>query len=77
MYLIQRGKFKKSDHKKGIDSILKFDYMRSSEFEWGALPESLKRIRSNIKKYKYFDVNIKDKSITIFSTLKNGIPSST
>jgi hypothetical protein len=65
-YLIQRGKFENRDFKKGIDSILDFDYMGSSEFEWGVLPESLGRIRKKIKEYTYLGVPIKDKSITVF-----------
>ena len=45
-YLIQRGKFKDAalDQITGPDSILRWDYMGSSEFEWGALPQSLRRM---------------------------------
>ena len=46
-YLIQRGTFR-SDlalEKKGLDQFVNFDYMGSSEFEWGALPKALKGIR--------------------------------
>lgn len=64
--LIQRGTFETREYKTGIDSILKFDYMGSSEFEWGALPKSLGRIRENIDSYTYLDVPIKDKVITVF-----------
>lgn len=53
-YLIQRAKFKNSEDK-GIDALLRFDYMGSSEFEWGALPKSLKRIRDGIADYNFFD----------------------
>jgi hypothetical protein len=65
-YLIQRAKFENRDYKKGIDSIVHFDYMGSSEFEWGALPESLGKIRNLINDYTYLDVPIKDKIITVF-----------
>jgi len=65
-YLIQRAKFENRDFKKGIDSIVDFDYMGSSEFEWGALPESLTNIRSQINEYTYLDCPIKDKVITVF-----------
>ena len=65
-WLIQRGKFKNREHKNGIDSIVSFDYMGSSEFEWGALPESLGKIRDLINDYTYLDVPIKDKVITVF-----------
>ena len=52
VYLIQRGNFKKSD-RKGIDGLLSFQYMGSSEFEFGALGESLKRIRKGLHNYTY------------------------
>lgn len=65
-HLIQRGKFEKREGKEGIDSILRFDYMGSSEFEWGALPESLTNIRSKIEEYVYLDVPIYSKTITVF-----------
>lgn len=67
-YLIQRARFEDRDYKKGIDSIINLDYMGSSEFEWGALPDSLKKIRENINNYTYLDVPIKDKVITVFCT---------
>lgn len=46
LWLIQRGKFKdiKENEITGIDNLISFDYMGSSEFEWGALPKSLKRM---------------------------------
>lgn len=65
-YLLQRAKFEDREEKKGIDSIISLDYMGSSEFEWGALPDSLKRIRSGYTNYVYLDVPIKDKVITVF-----------
>jgi len=64
-YLIQRAKFENRDYKNGIDSILSFDYMGSSEFEFGALPKSLTRIRENIISYVYFDFVINQKVITV------------
>lgn len=57
-YLIQRGNFQDRPYKTGIDRILKFDYMGSSEFEWGALGTSLKRIRENIEEYTLALVDI-------------------
>ena len=63
-YLIQRAKFTESTHQ-GIASILSFDYMGSAEFEWGALPKSLKRIRENLEQYVYVDIHIKNKVITV------------
>lgn len=45
-YLVQRGVFKDTqmDEIDGIDSLIRFDYMGSSEFEWGALPKALNRL---------------------------------
>jgi len=65
-YLIQRAKFNDNSGKTGIDKILSFDYMGSAEFEFGSLPESLKRIRENINQYMYSLYFINDKAITIF-----------
>ena len=44
-YLIQRGRIKNYDEPiQGIDHIVELDYMGSAEFEFGALPKSLKRM---------------------------------
>lgn len=45
--LIQRIRVRKEpyDGAKGIDKFFDFDYMGSSEFEWGALPKALKIMR--------------------------------
>ena len=48
-YLVQRANFKNLKTENGsIDDTLYFDYMGSAEFEFGALPKSLKRITSKI-----------------------------
>jgi hypothetical protein len=65
-YLIQRGIIEDRDHKKGIDSIVSFDYMGAAEYEFGALPDSLKRLRSKINEYIYLDVLINGKYISVF-----------
>lgn len=67
--LIQRGKFEDRPQKSGIDNILKFDYMGSSEFEWGALPDSLSRIRK--EPYLSYDLTIKGKSLTVFCKISH------
>jgi hypothetical protein len=49
-YLIQRGHFKKDvnvDENTGLDSIISLDYMGAAEYEFGSLPQSLKRIVHN------------------------------
>lgn len=43
-YLIQRMRFKNNPTGETIDGILEMDYMGSAEFEFGALPESLKKM---------------------------------
>ncbi len=65
-YLVQRAKIEDRDWKTGIDSIIRLDYMGSSEFEWGALPESLGRIRKDFEKYNYLDITINDKVVSVF-----------
>lgn len=68
-YLIQRAKFENNNNKKGIDSMLNFDYMGSAEFEFGALPASLKQIRENVSNYESFNYTFKknkSKIVTIF-----------
>lgn len=69
-YLIQRAAFRNEPNRKGIDAILRFDYMGSSEFEWGALPDSLNRIRRDIDDYTYFQYSFTGhptKVVTVFS----------
>lgn len=61
--LVQSGYFKKNvdsfDKKKinGIDDIIYFDYMGSTEFECGMLPKSLRRMTINKDFYKVFVFN--------------------
>lgn len=47
-YLVQRVERREVslDRQRGIDSFFAFDYMGSSEFEWGALPDALKVMRA-------------------------------
>ena len=48
-YLIQRLNFRKPTTTGSFDEVLQCDYMGSSEFEWGALPKSLKQMTKNFK----------------------------
>ncbi len=59
-WLIQRGKFKGIKKKDivGIDSLVRFDYMGSAEFEFGALPRSLRRMVGELDKYEMFKIDI-------------------
>lgn len=57
-YYIQRATFQDQPHREGIDSILNFDYMGSSEFEFGALNHSLKRIRAALPEYRLAHVPV-------------------
>lgn len=72
-YLIQRAKFQDQTNssKEGIDSILDFDYMGSAEFEFGALSDSLKRIRDHASEYHQFEYIINSNKITVFCKKKN------
>ena len=58
-YLIQRAEMKnvsKGDIV-GIDYLMSFEYMGSAEFEFGALPRSLKRMASEFNAYKRFSTS--------------------
>lgn len=70
-YLIQRAKFNYDPHGNGIDSILDFDYMGSAEFEFGALPQSLKRIRNKISDYRQYEFILNGKKVNVFCDSKN------
>lgn len=70
-YLIQSARFdnNSSPSKTGIDTILSFDYMGSAEFEFGALPASLKRVRTSIDDYVQFQYSFNKyptKLVTVF-----------
>lgn len=69
-YLVQRGFTRNLDFKKGIDSIVRFDYMGASEYEWGALPKSLENIRKNISEYEYIQLDVKGFQVTVFTPSK-------
>lgn len=72
-YLIQRGEQRvvPDTTRKGIDQLIKFDYMGSAEFEFGALGDSLKAIRNNDpSEYECRNVRVKDvknKMVTVFA----------
>lgn len=67
-YLIQRGKIRIDENRKGLDKLVAFDYMGSSEFEFGALPKSLREIRTNLKLYQPKMMHIPNVSgVTIFA----------
>jgi hypothetical protein len=73
-YLIQRGKFRdlSEDQIVGLDSLIDYDYMGSSEFEWGALPRSLKNMTSNWKDFITFQIDsIKDNDGNYLQVLCN------
>ena len=45
-YLVQRLSPQEWPNAKGFDAYFSCEYMGSAEFEWGALPDSLKRLRA-------------------------------
>lgn len=49
---IQRCFIEHRPAKEGIGSFIRLDYMGASEFEWGRVPRSLKRIRQGFGEYK-------------------------
>lgn len=59
--LIQRGKFrniKEESEITGLDSVVEYDYMGSSEFEFGALGESLSAIMELYENKKFVPCRI-------------------
>ncbi len=42
----------------GIDSLFRFDYMGSSEFEFGALHDACKDLVKNYNNYNFFDAGL-------------------
>jgi len=57
-WLVQRGEFKiiKDNDIIGMDSLITWDYMGSAEFEFGALPQSLKRMVKEFNQYQLFEI---------------------
>jgi hypothetical protein len=48
-HLVQRIKAPEGNpllNRKGVDRVVEYDYMGSSEFEWGALRDALKRLKA-------------------------------
>lgn len=45
---------------KSLSDVLKFDYMGSSEFEWGIVPSTLEALNCKKKKLKVFKTDIND-----------------
>jgi hypothetical protein len=69
--VIQRGNIRDDKSKKGIDSIIDFQYMGSVEFEDYALNESLVRIRKDHILYGYHNVIIGINSIIVYCKNKD------
>lgn len=64
-YLVQRGTIKKDVTEiVNFDSLVTLDYMGVAEFESGALPASLKRIRS-YRSLSYTNMTFKDSQLTV------------
>ena len=51
MWLVRRGDFIERKEESGIDSIITWDYMGRSEFEWEALPKAYRYIMENFSEY--------------------------
>jgi hypothetical protein len=75
-YYIQRGSFRNEPTKKGIDSILSFDYMGAAEFEFGSLPKSLTYIRGyskSIKKFLFWKKEVRTKNYIMSTYIMNNV----
>lgn len=70
-YYIQRGRFDYDDNYEGIDKIVYLNYMGNAEYEYGALPESLNNIQTNIDNYILKDVVVNGKKVTVFVCNEN------
>lgn len=58
-YLVQRGKFRKDGGcLTGTNGVVDLDYMGSSEFEFGAIPRSFRRLLHDFDNYIYVNTNI-------------------
>lgn len=58
-YLIQRVHRRQGHPKLGVDACFGMDYMGSAEFEWGALPQTLKRMRANLDAIRVMSMDVK------------------
>lgn len=67
-YLVQTARFREAPlaDRKGIDQILSFDYMGAAEYEFGALPQSLKRMRESKQIHSFFEYKFKGTKKSVF-----------
>ena len=75
-YLVQRGEIRKNPRAaegEKISSAIEFDYMGSSEFEWGALPASGKRMVVRELKLSVFNdfKNSQEQSLRLLSSFSD------
>lgn len=64
-YLVARAEIRENNSREGIDSIISIEYMGAAEYEFGAIPQSLKRIRTSIDQYTKFDYKFKGSELTV------------
>jgi len=63
MYLVQRVEKRKTPRTNAnptVDDLYSMDYMGSAEYEFGALPKSLKRICREVENFKIVTFPVKD-----------------
>lgn len=58
------------DAMKLLRPIFSFDYMGSAEFEFGAIPETFRRIATHIKEYSTWEININKKPVYVIGASK-------
>lgn len=59
--ILRRSGVRPEHAKAGVDACFSMDYMGSAEFEWGALPQTLKRMRVNIDAIRVMSMDVKGK----------------
>jgi hypothetical protein len=62
-HLIQRANIREGITQgqiQGPDTLLSYDYMGRSEFEWGVMPKSLNAILAELDSYQIFKTEFKD-----------------
>jgi hypothetical protein len=67
-YLIQRGKIQKQPASKKVSDVVQLDYMGSAEFEFGALPASLRAMQAAQKQYSLFRLVINGKDVHVWAS---------
>jgi hypothetical protein len=63
-YLMQRMTAEDRPGRPGIDGLFSLDYMGAAEFEWGAIPDSLKAMRGQRRRLVIESLNVSREGVT-------------